>query len=149
MQVISYPSSVELGTTYTVTPVPTAAETDAIIIKPRSSDSTSVADIGGNTQGTLYIDFTKGSLTSLTIKTYGSLKNDPGAGDWYIETIEKDDDTTLGKITLGEQYITLTATGKLAWHFPIGAFRSYKITIQGVGTATNSALTLDCSLKVN
>jgi len=148
MTIITYPSATELGTEYTVTPVPTD-ETDAIIIKPASVDSSSVADVGGNTQGTLFINFTKGSLTKVTIKTYGSYKNNPGASDWYQEVIEKDDATTLGKVTLGKQYIELDASTKIAYHFPLGAFKSFKVTVQGTGTASNSSLTLNAALKVN
>ena len=148
MQTITYPSSTELGKEYSVTPVPTA-ETDAILIKPVGVDSASAADIGGNTQGTLFIDFTVGSLSKITIRTYGSFKNNPEAADWHQEVIEKDDTTTLGLVTLGVQYIEISANAKIAYHFPIGAFKSYKITIEGSGTATNSVLKLNVSLKVN
>ena len=148
MITITYPSSTELGKEYSITPVPTA-ETDAILIKPVGVDSASVADIGGNTQGTLFIDFTIGSLDKVIIRTYGSYKNNPGADDWHQEVIEKDDATTLGLVTLGVQYIELSADAKIAYHFPIGAFKSFKITIEGSGTATNSVLVLNCSLKVN
>ena len=148
MMIVTYPSSTELGKEYSITPVPTA-ETDAILIKPVGVDSASAADIGGNTQGTLFINFTKGSLDKITIRTYGSYKNNPSAGDWHQEVIEKDDTTTLGLVTLGVQYIEISATAKIAYHFPVGAFRSYKITIQGTGTATGSVLVLNCSLKVN
>ena len=148
MMTITYPSSTELGKEYSITPVPTS-ETDAILIKPVGVDSASAADIGGNTQGTLFIKFTKGSLDKITIRTYGSHKNNPTATDWYQEVIEKDDTTTLGLVTLGKQYIEIAADATIAYHFPVGAFRSYKITIQGTGTATGSALTLNCSLKVN
>ena len=149
LYVITYPSCTELAKEYTVTPLPTVAETDAILIKSVPIDSTSAAEISGNSQGTLFIKFTLGSLTNVIIRMWGSYKADPSATDWYEETIEKDDTTTLGLMSLGGQEITLTANCAFAYHFPIGAFQAYKITVQGTGTATNSAITLNCALRVN
>lgn len=146
---ITYPSSPELAQEYSASPVP-LTETDAIIIKGVDSEFASVADIGGNTQGTLYINFVKGNLTKVVIRTYGSYLKNPTDDDWYQEVIEKDDPTTLGLVTLGEQYIELSANAKIAYHFPIGAFKAYKITVQGYGTSnTNSSITLNCALRVN
>lgn len=145
---ITYPSSTELSKEYTASPVPTV-ETDAILIKSVPIDSASSATISGNSQGTLFIDFTKGSLTNVVIRMYGSYKANPGDNDWYEETIEKDDPTTLGLVSLGGQEIVLTNNCKFTYHFPIGAFQAYKITVSGTGNATGSKITLNCALRVN
>jgi len=146
---ITYPSSIEQAKEYSASPVP-LTETDAVIIKPVAQDPLSVATIGGNSQGTLFIDFTKGSLTNVVIRMYGSYLPNPTDDDWYEETIEKDDATTLGLVSLGGQEITLTSNCKYTYHFPIGAFQAYKITVQGTGTSnTGSTLKLNVALRVN
>jgi len=146
---ITYPSSIEQAKEYDGNPVP-LTETDAVVIKPVSQDPTSAATIGGNSQGTLFINFQKGSLTNVVIRMYGSYLPNPTDNDWYEETIEKDDTTTLGLVTLGGQQITLTNDCKYTYHFPIGAFQAYKITVQGTGSSnTGSSLKLNVALRIN
>jgi len=122
------------------------SETTAITVLDTDALSTSVVSIGGNTQGTLYIDFTKGSLTNVIIKIYGSYLGNPTSSDWFQETQESDSN---GTATLYAYNITLTADAKLAWHFPLGAYRSLKITYTGTGTATSSALKLYLGARSN
>jgi hypothetical protein len=146
---ITYPSSIEKAKEYNGSPVP-LTETDAVIIKPVAQDPTSAATIGGNSQGTLFIDFTKGNLANVVIRMYGSYLPDPTKNDWYEETIEKDDATNLGLVSLGGQEITLTSNCKYTYHFPIGAFQAYKITVQGTGASnTGSSLKLNVALRIN
>lgn len=144
MEVIRYGSTNETKT-YSVTPVPTS-ETDAIVLKDSDVDATSVISVGGNTQGTLFIKFTKGSLTNCVIKMYGSYLGNPTATDWYQESEES---SSSGEITLNPLSIKLTADTVKTWHFPIGANRSYRITVTGTGTATSSSLDLTVGLRNN
>lgn len=144
-ETIQFSSSISLPTQYGSVIVPTS-ETDAIIIKGLDVDSASVAEVGANTQGTLYIDFTKGSLTNVAIKFYGSYVANPAATDWYQEVVETD---STGVATLDPFSIVLTATAKIAFHVPIGAYRTFKITVTGTGTATNSLLKLNFGLRNN
>lgn len=147
MEVMKFSPSVELATYTTgAGTVPTASETDAITLLDVDADATSVASINSNTQATLFIDFTKGSLTNVIIKFYGSYLNNPTASDWFSETIES---SSSGTITLTSINITLTANAKQMWHFPIGACRSYKVTVQGTGTATSSSLKLYLGMRSN
>lgn len=143
--VVRYISSVELGAQYTAAPVPTS-ETDAITIKNPHIDSASVADIATNTQATLLIKFTIGSLTNVKIRVYGSHLENPTATDWYQEVIETD---ASGVATLDKQVITLAASTTIAYHKLVGAYKAYKVTVEGTGTATNSTLTLNLALRVN
>jgi hypothetical protein len=121
-------------------------ETTALTVKDIDIDSDSVASIGGNTQGTLFINFTKGSLTNCTIRIYQSYLGNPDTGDWYQETSEAD---SSGALTLNPLTIVLTATAKLTWHFPIGAARATKVTVQSLGTVTASNIKLYLSLRSN
>ena len=93
MHTVRYGSTDDIATAYVVSIIPTA-ETDAIKIIPPDKDPTSVAEISGNTQGTLYIKYNQGSLTSTTIKVYDAYKGLPGATDWYQELVEVDSTTT-------------------------------------------------------
>jgi len=145
METIKFAEATDQAT-YTASPVPTT-ETDAIIAKEVGADSTSVISVGNNTQGTLYIDFTKGSLTSCIIRLYGSPYANPTSGQWFTETEES---SASGVLTINPISIVLTdTTAKKMWHFPLGANRSYKITVQGTGTATGSSITLVLSLRSN
>lgn len=126
--------------------VPTSAETDAIIIQSPDYLSTTTASVENNTQGTLYIDFTKGSLTNVIIKVYGSHTGTPTSSDWFAETVES---TSSGTATLYAFNITLTADAKVMYHIPLGANRAHKITVQGTGTATSSSLKLYYNLRSN
>lgn len=147
MEIVKFPSTVELGTAYSATigTIPTS-ETTAITLMDIDADATSVAAVGSNTQATLYIDFTKGSLTNIIIKFYGSHVSKPTSADWFTETIESN---TAGVITLADMNITLTATDKCMWHFPIGACKAYKITVTGTGTQTGGILKLVAGLRNN
>lgn len=144
-EIIKFPSVVELPTQYGAVIVPTA-ETTAITLKALDVDSTSVAEVGSNTQGTLYIDFTKGSLTNVAIKFYGSYVADPGTNDWYQEVVETD---ATGVATLDAFSIVLTATARVAYHIPLGAYKAFKVTVTGSGTATGSSIKLNFGMRNN
>lgn len=144
METITYPSSVEVAT-YSVTTIPTS-ETVAITILEPDVLATSVISATANTQGTLFINLTIGSLTNCIIRLYGSYIENPTTSDWFQETIESD---STGTVTLYPAAITLTSSSQIMWHFPIGGLKAYKITVQGTGTATNSTLTLAAGLRVN
>ena len=106
-----------------------------------------VASVGGNTQGTLYMDVTMGSLTSIVIKPYGSYKGLPAsAGDWFMETDETD---SSGNLTLNQLQITITQSGRYMFHFPIGACRANKFTVAGAGATTGAVLNLAVGLRSN
>lgn len=146
---VTYPSAPEKAAQYDSAGVVSNSETNAIVLQPLSADAAELAQPGGNTQGTLYIDFTKGSLTKVQIRLYGSYKTNPGAAtaaDWFQETVETD---TAGVATLDLFVIELTATARIAYHFPIGAYSALKWTVQSVGTTTSSAIKLDCCLRTN
>jgi hypothetical protein len=122
-------------------------ETAAITCLDTDVLATSVISVGGNTQGTLYIDFTKGSLTNVTIKVYGSYVGSPTSSDWYSETQEVD---STGTATLyAYQIVMADTTAKYAWHFPIGAYRALKITVTGSGTQTGGILNLHLGVRSN
>lgn len=147
MQVIRYNSEIDLGVQYGPVIVPTVTETNAIVISaPDVAGPTSVASNEGNTQATLYLDFTKGSLTNVSVKIYGSYLASPTANDWYQETVETD---AVGVATLDPFSIVLTATARIAYHFPLGAYRTIRITVQGNGTATSSLMKLNLGLRNN
>jgi hypothetical protein len=146
MHVVRFGSTDDVPVAFNVTLVPTV-ETDAIVIIPPDKDPTSVAEVGGNTQGTLYISFNQGSLTSLNIRLYDSYKGLPAsAADWYQEVIESD---ANGTATLFPMVITLTASAQVAWHFPIGAAQAMKVTVQGTGSNAGATLGLHIALRSN
>lgn len=148
MEIVKFPSTIELGTQYSVLAATGVAntETDAIVIKDLDVNSAVVAGVGSNTQASLFIDFTKGSLTSVTLKVYGSYIGNPTAADWYQEVVETD---TSGVATLDPFSIVISATSKLVYHFPIGSYRAVKITVGSTGTITNSAIKLNLALRNN
>jgi hypothetical protein len=145
-EVVRFASASDVATiSYTDATIPTT-EADAIVLLDTDVLATSVTSVGGNTQGTLFIDFTKGSLTSVTIKIYGSYMGNPTATDWYQETEET---SSSGVLTLNPLSIVVTATSRYEWHFPIGALRAAKITVLTTGTVTSSALKLSVGLRSN
>lgn len=148
MMIVTFPSSTEVPTGYSASPVPTS-ETDAIVVKSPEVDTSSVASIGGNTQGTLYIKFTKGNLTKAQIRIYGSYVANPGANDWYQESFENPDTTNIGTSNLYPFIIELTADTQISYHIPLGAYKAFKVTIKGVGTATGSSIVLNLGLRTN
>jgi hypothetical protein len=125
-------------------------ETTAIVLKDVDIDQSYVTSVGGNTQGTLYINFTKGSLTSMDIYFYGGYEGNPDAASaagWFSESDETD---TSGVLALNQLSIHLTADNKMMFHFPIGACRAYKITVKPSGTATTgAAISLAVGLRSN
>lgn len=152
MDTIIFSSSTELGIEYNpmtgeVPNVVPLEEVDAIIVKPLNVDSASVAEIGGNTQGTLYIDFIIGALTGVNIRFYGSRVGNPVAADWRQEVVETD---TAGVATLDPFSIRLTASTRIAYHFPVGAYQAFKVTIEGTGVGNaGSAIKLNLGLRNN
>ena len=145
--VVRYASAGDV-VTYTSPSTVSNTETDAIVLLDTDVLATSVASVGGNTQGTLYMNFTIGSLTTVTIRLYGSYLSNPTATDWFIETEES---SSSGVLTLNNVGIVLTATTTVPkmWHFPIGACKAYKITIQSSGTITSSSIFLAVALRSN
>ena len=148
MEIVKFPSSIELGIQYVVLAAAGIenTEADAIVVKDLDVDGTTTAGIGSNTQASLFIDFTKGSLTNATIKIYGSYLGSPTASDWYQEVVETD---STGVATLDAFSIVLTANAKIVYHFPIGSYRAFKVTIASSGTKTNSAIKLNLGLRNN
>jgi hypothetical protein len=154
-QVVRFGSSNDIvSVAYTAATIPTT-EAAAIVINdietyPGSSTNTAIAGgVGGNTQATLFIDFTKDTLTNCLIKFYGSYKGDAvaaTAADWFSETEET---STTGTLTLNPINITLTASASDMWHFPMGACRSYKITVTTTGAIGTAALKLTLGLRSN
>src|SRR6185436_20243957 len=144
--IVSFPESTEVATPYVVAAATGIAntETDAITILNLDADQTTVASIGSNTQATMYIKFTKGSLTSTTIRIYGSYLRIPTSADWYQEVVETD---STGVATLDPFSIVISSTAQIAYHFPIGAYKALKITVASTGTITNSAITLNVGLR--
>lgn len=145
LKIVQFPSSTELGIQYTASPVP-LSETDAIVLSPLNVDGTVVAEAGGNTQATLYIKYVKGTSTSATLRVYGSYLDSPGINDWYKETVETD---AAGVATLDPFSIVLTADAVIAYHFPIGAFKTLKVTVVRAGVDGSSSIILNLGLRTN
>lgn len=146
MTVVRYPSTIEFKEYTTGGGTVPLTETDALVFKSADYEGTSVVSVAGNTQLSLYIDFTKGSLTNVEIIPYLSHEGDPGASDWFQETVESE---TSGVITLNPMKIVLTSDAKIVWHNPIGAAKAVKITVKGTGVATGSSLVIRGALRVN
>lgn len=146
MDVVKFGDSIDVISYASGTGTVPGAETDVITIVAPDELNTSVVSSGGNTQGTLYIDFTKGSLTNCTLKIYGSYVGNPSTSEWYQECIET---STSGTVTLFAMDIVLTATMKVEYHFPIGAVRALKITAASTGTATGGILNLSVGMRSN
>src|SRR3990167_5896305 len=140
IQTIKFTSSTELAPEYAPGTTVANTETDAIIVLALDVDPDSVAEAGGNTQATLYINSVKGSLTNTQIRIYCSYINNPTASDWYQEVVETD---TSGVATLDPLVLTFTADAKVAYHFPIGAYKALKVTVGSTGTITGSSITLN------
>jgi hypothetical protein len=146
MEYVKFSSAIEIASYDSAGTVPTVAETDAMVILESDVLATSVISAPANTQATLMVDFTVGSLTNVLIKFYGSYLQRPGSGDWFSETIETN---SSGVLTITPINITMTGTTKAMWHFPIGACKAYKITVQGTGTATGSSIKLYLGMRNN
>lgn len=136
-----FPSGIEKKTA-TVSVIPNT-ETEVITLLAPDLDSTSVVSPNGNTQATLWLDFTKGSVTSATFKIYSTLDG----VNWYNEQLVTAG--SAGAVTLDDINFTLTTTAKKIYHFPIGAIRGLRVTAQSVGTTTGSSINCSITLKTN
>lgn len=101
---------------------------------------TVLKDCENKNQLILYVDFTLGSLTSVSLK----IEFSPDGDNYYQEslgTILANDITEAGVTH------TLTATGKVAIALPIKC--SYiKVSAIGTGTVTNSLLAIDAVVAI-
>ena len=134
--IVQYPSTILVN-----------AETDVIVVTDIESGGNGY--VPSNTQCTLFVDFTKGSLTNCSLKIYGSYKGNAVAAtatDWFQEVVESD---TTGVGTLDPNSLLMTASQRIAYHFPIGAYRSIKISATSTGTVTSSALALTLGFRTN
>ena len=110
----------------------------ATTIGKETTDTTKVNEYN---QLILYIDFTKGLLTSAEIKVEFS----PDNLSFYQESHEKLDNGTANVYTLT---YTLSATG--AYRIPIQCNDRYiKVSAKGTGTVTNSSMTIKAVMGVN
>lgn len=106
------------------------------------------ASTGGNTQATLDIAFTLGSLTSAGFKIYGTpdTYNRVGGVRWFPVTVAT---YTAGVAVLDDLVITLTASGNKSFNFGIGAWRALRVTALSTGTTTGSSAGVILSLRTN
>ena len=92
-----------------------------------------IANAGGMDQLVLGVAFTKGSLTSATIKIEFNL----GGSTWYPETTDSASPTTFTRT------YTADFTGVIA--IPI-MFSSVRVSVIGVGTTTGSSMAIEAYL---
>ena len=86
------------------------------------------------TQLILYVDFTKGSLTSATL----TFQFSHDGATWFQETSEK---TVTGVSTAYPRTHVLTATGTYRYALPAADF-AVRVLAKGTGTVTSSSLAL-------
>jgi hypothetical protein len=160
IQIVKFPSEPEVAGPYTVSAATGVSNTETVaftILVPEAKLGGGPASVGANTQGTLYIKYVPASLTNCKIRIYGSYLTNPASTDWYSESFEVDTTsapTTTATISeflidLGTVDYSGATNGPIAWHFPLGAYKSLKVTVQSVGTITSSALTLTLGLRTN
>lgn len=159
MQKVTFPAEPELAVPYVVAAATGISNTETAaftVLVPEVSGGGPAA-VGANTQGTLYIKYVPASLSACKIRVYGSYKNLPTATDWYQETFETDSTSaptttatlSLFVIDLGTVDYSGATNSPIAWHFPLGAYKSLKVTVQSTGTITSSAITLNLGLRCN
>jgi len=123
------------------------AETDLLTVWSPDYQPLFPVSVGGNTQATLNLDFTLGSLTNGKFKIYGT--PDPINATtvrWFPVTVAT---YTAGVAVLDDLVITLTATGKKGYEFGVGAWKGVKVTSLSTGTTTSSAVTAILSFRTN
>ncbi len=99
-----------------------------------------------NNQLILFVDFTKGSLTSASIQVEFS----QDGTNWYLETFDSIGTPASSLVTITESAITRTflATGK--YRVAIKVMDNYmRISSIGTGTVTNSLLAIDAVIGNN
>ena len=155
METVKFSDSIDLKVTvYAASAIPTS-QTDAVVLKDidistattSAQNSPNMTSVGGNTQGTLYIDFVKGTGGNLTLTPYLGYEGNPdavGAEGWFQES---DDSDASGVLTLNGLSIVITADCKKTFHFPIGAARAYKWTASA--SAGSGSLLLAVGLRSN
>lgn len=85
---------------------------------------------------TVYLAFTKGSLTTLEVKVEQSVDGT----DYYQDTFNSD--PTAGVVTNAVVIHQFDATGKFNFTVPVTG-RYVKVSAKGTGTVTNSLLSLN------
>lgn len=93
---------------------------------------TVIEDCGGLNQLVVYVDFTKGSLTSMQIKVEFSHDN----SDWYQQTT---DTISVGTNDHALEEHNFTATGKYRLAIPLKD-EYVRISTKGTGTVTDSSV---------
>lgn len=94
-----------------------------------------------NNQLLLYVNFTKGSITSIELKVEFS----EDGTTYYQQTLTSESGGT-SSITLG--FHTTTVGGKYRLAIPISD-NYIKVSVKGTGTLTNSLAAIDAILAVN
>jgi hypothetical protein len=99
--------------------------------------------VGLYNQLILYVDFTKGSLTTAELL----IEFSDNQTDWYQETVD-DIAAATGIITEHNAVRTLTATGK--YRIPIKINDQFiRVSIKGTGTVTSSSVAINAIIGNN
>ena len=111
-----------------------------IIGSYQGADTRIVGGVALKNQLILYVDFTKGSLTTAEILV--EFNNDlTDANGWYQETLDVAGTPSGGSVTMGENLMTrqLSATGKYRISIPIKD-QFIRVSVKGTGTVTSSSM---------
>ena len=147
MQVVRFYSSIEVKESAAYTPVANA-ETDLLTVWSPDYQPLFPVSVGGNTQATLNLDFTLGSLTNGKFKIYGTPDpiNRVGGVRWFPVTVAT---YTGGVAVLDDLVITFTANAVKGYEFGVGAWKGVKVTAASTGTVTSSSATATLSFRTN
>ena len=149
MQVVRFYSSIEPKETDPAVYAPVAnTETDLFQVWSPDYQPLVPVSVGGNTQATLNIAFTKGSLTNASFKIYGTPDeiNRAGGVRWFPVTVAT---YTAGVAVLDDLVILLAASGNKSYEFGVGAWKGIRVTAQSSGTVTGSEAEVILSFRTN
>lgn len=112
-------------------------------------------DVGNANQVAVYLDFTKGSLTTAELKFQFTYKDNPATAanstDWFDYAISN---TAVGT-TSGDEFLSplrsfvqqLDTTCTKVFFIPVKG-RKFRVLAKGTGTVTSSLLALTCVVGV-
>ncbi len=142
----------------TVASAPILTAETALIDVHQSTDKTlanayqNLKKARGNSQGSLRFTVgNMGSLSEIDFRIYWYTTNPDGnAATGDVAFQDTDSVKSSGAEAVSLNVVKITATGSYNYNFPMMACDGIKVTVQGVGTNTNSSLTnVHLALRTN
>lgn len=126
----------------TTSPIPTASESDVLVI----DDSNYIV---GNTQLSIFSEFSLGSLSAIELRYYFATGEKDGSGNlkWFQVPVK---DASTGELMNRPSILNSSSPSKVVEDIGISRAVAFKITAKGVGASnTGSSIKVSVGMGIN